>query len=607
MISRRREAKFEVVVEQGGRPNIDGVFPDERLAMERAKYLLSLAKYSVVRVVKVNDAGKEETVFEKAYMGGGKVTTISHIDTAACCSDVLQVYSFDSRMTLLRLFRNYFDDQAVIPAEQLHRYFPLRYFEREATLFNPGLSRLATLQAPTAGVKVFDRQDQLVKLFNEVKALAQHAEDLAPFDEALSRRGVSALLEQAAAERPPEQRDRIVTHAFSTALEPFRDWPQKLKAILRFHVEGEPEAERVVDELLCETVDGREPIKALIGYAPDLSSALLSLLATARGELDDRLPHTNELLDLSNAVAGGTLTRVRTALLNRVQGGLEGSHPLTRSGSAADARALQAIVDRLAAFDGYMGGPPMASALTKRAKMAMGTDGHDLPFEDTVTFLSGRLGGPAARIGYLLDLASSEFGRRRMSHLVQRVADIFGRVKSARELAPAGASLDDMRDGLGKRLRGAGIPRLLADQLIAKIAAIPDDERAFLPLVTTGGETVDLSAPRKTGAKLVLSLGGRRHVLPDEGETLVIGRSHDCQMRLDVASASRRHAVIDVRGGDFVLSDHSRNGTRVLPAGGEGQTLTNGESLPLKGRGEIVIGSSQAGETPARIAFEVRG
>ncbi|HEY0833391.1 MAG TPA: FHA domain-containing protein [Azospirillum sp.] len=601
MIS-RREAKFEVVVEQGGRPNIDGVFPDEKLAMERAKYLLGLAKYSVVRVVKVNQAGKEETLFEKAYMGGGKVTTISHIETAAHCTDVLQVFSFDSRMTLLRLFRAYFDEQAVIPAEQLHRYFPLRYFEREATLFNPGMSRLATLQATAAGVKVFDRQDQLLKMFNDIKGLAQNAGDLAAFDETLMRRGVAALLEQAGAERPPEQRDRIVTHAFSTALESYRDWPAKLKAILRHHVEGEPEAERVIDELLCETVDGREPIKALIGYAPDLSSALLSLLATLRGELDDRLPHTGELLDLSNAIAGGGLTRVTGALLNRVHGGLEGNHPLTRTG--ADAKAFQAIVDRLAAFDGYMGGPPMASALTRRAKVAMGAGGHDLPFEETVTFLAGRLGAPAARIGYLLDLASSEFGRRRMSYLVQRVADIFGRVKTARELAPPGASLDDVRDGLGTRLRAAGIPRLLADQLVARIAAIPDDERAVVPLVTTV-ETVDLAAPRKAVAKLVLSHNGKRHALPDEGEQLVIGRSHECGILLDVASASRRHAIIDVRGEDFVLSDHSRNGTRVL-AGGEGRTLTNGESLPLRGCGEIVIGSPQAGETPARIAFEVR-
>ena len=33
--------------------------------------------------------------------------------------------------------------------------------------------------------------------------------------------------------------------------------------------------------------------------------------------------------------------------------------------------------------------------------------------------------------------------------------------------------MQEVRDGLGRRLRAAGIPRALADGLIAKIAAIP--------------------------------------------------------------------------------------------------------------------------------------
>ncbi len=603
---RRREVKFEVVVEAEGKSSIDGVFADEQEAIGRAKYLLTLAKFSVVRVSRVNQAGREETIFEKKYMGGGKVTTISHIEESAYCSDVLDVFGFDSRMTLLRLFRRYWDEQVVIPAEQLHRYYPLRYFEREATLFNPGLSRLATLQAPRAGVNPFQRQDELALLFTKLKELAQETDVLAPFDKALGSGGVAGLLAEVAAKRPPDERDRLVTHAFSVVLEPARDWQEKVKVLLRYHVDDAPETIAVVDEFLAEMMDGREPIRALIGYAPDLSSALQSLLATVRGDLDDRLPNTDVLLSVSNVMGGGGYERTRAALLNRVQGGLEGNHPLTRTGQAADYRACQALVDQLAGFDGFLGGPPIAAAITLRAKTAFRERDHDLPFEETVQRLCARLGGAAGRIGYLLDLATSPYGRRRISYLVERLNEQFNRVKSAAELAAPGIPVEAIRSGLGRKLRSAGIPRALADALVAKIASIPDSDRVapVTPLVTE--TTVEIRAARlPPRRRLMVSVNGQRFVMPKDTTELVIGRAVDSHVVLDMASASRRHAVVTYQQGEFILSDASRNGTRLLEDNAEPRILEKGQSAPLRSRGEIVIGSPSAGETPVRIAWEV--
>ncbi|MGQ9365999.1 FHA domain-containing protein [Azospirillum sp. A39] len=605
----RRAATYEVVVEQGGRPNIDGVFSDEQPALERARYLLAQAKFSVVRVLRVDAAGREETVFEKAYRGTGKVTAISAIDSAAVCGDVHAVYGFDSRMTLLRLFRAYCDDQTVIPAEQLHRYYPLRYFEREATLFNAGLTRLATLQAPALGLRPHERQDALLRLFAALKDLARDSADLAPFDQALLRHGVAGLLADARARRPEAERDRVVTHAFASLLEPHRDWTAKVAALLHQHDERVAESVAVVDQLLCETIDGREPIRALIGYAPDLGSALLSLVATMTGELDDRLPHTAELLRLSDSLASGGFRHVQEALLNRVRGGLEGRGPLTRTGGAAEGRMFQLLAERLASADGYLGGAGMAAALTQRAKTAFASRGNDLSFEAAVQRLAGWLASPAARIGYLLDLAASPFGRRRMSHLVQLVADIFSELRTVRDLVPDGATIGGVKEGLGRRLRAAGVPRLLTEQLMAKIASLPDDGRSgAVPLLAASVDTIETVAvgaavpPRR----LVLNVGGCHHVLPDDGPALVLGRSRDCQVVLQVPSASRHHATVALEGDRFVLTDASRNGTRVV--GGDGTVvLANGQSMVLEGAGEIVIGSAQAGETPVRIPWEVRG
>jgi len=623
-MSKRREARFEVVVEQGGKPNIDGVFEDEKSATERANFLLRLAKFPVVRVVKVTGTGREETIFQKSSSGGAKLTTISPIETANLCTDVLQVFSFDSRMTLLRLLRGYWDDQGVIPSEQLHRYYPLRYFEREALLFNPAVSRLATIQAPMLGVKPHERYDQITRLFTALKELAQKSDTLAPFDQALMRGGISGLL-LAAVDRPVEERDRIVTHAFATLLEPHREWGAKLTAVLHLHREEDGENTRLVDEFSAEIVDGREPIRALIGYAPDLASALLALLAALRGDLDDRLPHTEPLLALSNALAsdgtGFGFARTREALLHRIRGGLDGLTPLTRSGAASDARAFAAIVDGMIAFDGYMGGPAMAESLTRRGKTVWATGGTDLPFEETMTRLAGRFNTAAGRLGYLLDLGASPYGHKKISVVIQRVADEFNRVKSAAELAAPGASLQEVREGLGRRLRAAGIPRALADGLIAKIAAIPDDQRVSMTgigVVTgmrTGAApharptdmTVDMQAPPAPALRLTLSYQGRTVAVPDAGGDLVIGRGADCGIMLDHASASRRHALVRLRDGVFTLEDLSRNGTRLVPQAGEQRLLKMGDVAPLSGRGEIVIGSLDLGEHPARIAWSVAG
>jgi len=621
MMSRRRDVKFEVVVEQGGKPNIDGVFDDEKAAMDRAAYLLRLAKFPVVRVQKVNQAGKEEIIFQKAAAGGGKNTTISHIDDANLCDGVLQVFSFDSRKVLLRLLRGYWDEQVVIPAEQLHRYYPLRYFEREALLFNPAISRLARLQAPLLGMKPFDRQDQLLRLFNGLKELAQASAALAPVDQTLARGGVSGLL-AATLEHPPEARDRLVTHAFSAALEPCRDWSSKVITILRFHEEGDAENGRLIDEFLTETLDGREPVRALIGYAPDLGTALQSLLATVHGDLDDRLPFTDELLDLSNTLGGGGFPETRAALLRRIQGGLSGLTPLTRTTDTAEGKSFQAIVERLVGFDGFLGGPGMAEALVRRGKMVWSTGGQDAPFDATVQRLAGRLPMPAQRIGFLLDLATSSFGRHKISVLIRQVAGEFERIGSASELAAPGVSVEDVRGGLGRRLRAAGIPRALAEGLIAKIAAIPDEQRSLsTPLLgaprngasvqtagaetVTAAETVDVRAPKATKPQLVLSHGGQTHAISDDGAELSIGRSSQCRIVLDIASASRRHATVTQRDDGFVLESQGRNGTGVVVPGGESRVLEQGQSMPLPPCGEIVIGSAELGEQPARIAWEI--
>lgn len=70
----------------------------------------------------------------------------------------------------------------------------------------------------------------------------------------------------------------------------------------------------------------------------------------------------------------------------------------------------------------------------------------------------------------------------------------------------------------------------------------------------------------------------------------VIGRSPSCDLVVDDAYASRRHASIECRRGKFFVLDHSTNGTYVGKSDGE-VTLLRREALQLEGAGFLSLGS----------------
>ena len=471
----KKHARYEVVAEQAGHASIDGIFETEREAVERATYLLSLAKFTRVQVVQVAKH-TQTVVFERASQAGGAgVVGITAIEDAHFCTDVLDVYGHPSRMTLLRLTRRHADRQIAIPCETLHDYLALRLIEREGMLLNSGIARLARVQSRENATVAAERERELGALWLRLKQLAQTSDSLAGYGKLLIQKGLGALQEQVASTCAPAECDRVVSYAFARLLEGHRDWGTKTRALIRVLEEDDGDATGIawVDQVLAETIDGRDPIKVLIGYSPDLGSALGSLLATLNGRLDDRHPFTPVLMDLSNALARWHLPEVEAALLRRVATGLSGSQPLTKEGPIADAAALRRIVAGLACFSGFRGGPEMSQALLRRAKTALRFGEADLPFETAVQQLCGSIKGPGAQIGFLLDLAETELGRQKGVFLFGSLSRIFSRLRSARDLAPAHVPAEDIRRELGGRLRRAGIPRDLADQLMYKISSLP--------------------------------------------------------------------------------------------------------------------------------------
>jgi len=216
-----------------------------------------------------------------------------------------------------------------------------------------------------------------------------------------------------------------------------------------------------------------------------------------------------------------------------------------------------------------------------------------LPFEAAVDRLCAALSVPSARIAYMLDLASTPFGKSRASALIDRVGSVLTHVSSITETAPPGTPPVEARRSLERRLRDAGVPRAAADTLIRRVAGMPDDAEAV---------TLDRSAT----AGLVLHVGDRALDVPRDGSEFVLGREHGCHARIEEPSVSRRHAAIVFRDGEYHLVDTSRNGTTVILADGRAVYLASGESLPLTdAAGEIRVVPDEKGPPRVRVTWRL--
>ena len=118
-------------------------------------------------------------------------------------------------------------------------------------------------------------------------------------------------------------------------------------------------------------------------------------------------------------------------------------------------------------------------------------------------------------------------------------------------------------------------------------ARIPDDEHGQTMIYSTSARTGQPleEAHTRRAARALLAVDGRRLIVPPGGGT--IGRSRDCDIVLDDAGASRRHAEIRPHAEGWALRDlDSTNGVRV-----NGRPIHGAQ--PLRQGDRVEIGSTE--------------
>jgi adenylate cyclase len=104
---------------------------------------------------------------------------------------------------------------------------------------------------------------------------------------------------------------------------------------------------------------------------------------------------------------------------------------------------------------------------------------------------------------------------------------------------------------------------------------------------------------------LVLVHHGRKWLFDESVQTVSLGRHPTCDLVIEDRRASRNQAVIERRNPNWVIVDHSTNGTHVVFASGDDVHLHHSE-LILHGKGHLAFGPSDDEAEPEVVKFSLK-
>ncbi|WP_295006620.1 FHA domain-containing protein [uncultured Dechloromonas sp.] len=123
------------------------------------------------------------------------------------------------------------------------------------------------------------------------------------------------------------------------------------------------------------------------------------------------------------------------------------------------------------------------------------------------------------------------------------------------------------------------------------------------PVALEDGAAARHSPP--AGSSIVLRQGDRTFVFDNRQHVIAIGRDMACDLPINSAKVSRKHARIIYRLGNYVLIDMSTNGTYLYPDGGSASRIQK-NMIVLSGKGRIGFGLTWEAGSPHSFEFELK-
>jgi hypothetical protein len=438
--------RYEVYGHDGRRWLIDCVRDSRAAALMRCEELAedTRAAFNLLQVV---DAGRsdgcERVIHEQAvHRKQASRPRMQTVKDASYCEQLVDYYALHARLVVGRLLRPFLDDERVTALELLHDYTRLRRLMRDDRLYPLALNHVASLQARMADRPAADRRAEIDRAVQQIIERARGGHAYAGLSRALAAGGLPAACAALPADATPEQTRLYLSAAIARLLRDQADWPDKLTALLDLvaRADGSEAGCALVDEAVAEILQSADAVETLLGHAPSLADRVIARIRLARGELHmagDRPPAARtgagagaeaDAPDLAQRLsrafvqAPAIWQQAPRTLMHQAESVLHGTRPLANQ-ATQEAEAFERVVAALHGVGGLAGGPETADAVTRRARLVYGDAFENLPPRPSVEKVADLLSPRAARIGYLLALAASPFGRKYAHVMVAVLTD----------------------------------------------------------------------------------------------------------------------------------------------------------------------------------------
>lgn len=183
--------------------------------------------------------------------------------------------------------------------------------------------------------------------------------------------------------------------------------------------------------------------------------------------------------------------------------------------------------------------------------------------------------------------------------------NIAARVASFARIDEIAATHDAVQSlSSGFQNRATFIDRIDVKGIVEPVSIYNMAWKASEESATVVARSVTRERSKLKAGTLKLQLAGSAVVVDGEQQSINIGRANDASLPVNNEHASRYHAVIEWRQGQFLLTDQSTNGTYIRKEGRNPLFLRR-ESTVLEGKGTIGVGILPELDKTAAIDFDV--
>ncbi|OSQ30007.1 hypothetical protein [Thalassospira sp. MCCC 1A03138] len=400
---------FEVRVQRGDRWIIHSTFDVEREALSEAEKLLK-TKVSAVRVVRdwerAGGRHVEKVILEKAGSSDGddQDVRISHIDDAPLCDSDGDLMQFESRATINRLLRKYFDHEILTPSEVMYNYQNLRKLMFHDTLMPTAVDKVAGIHArATDG----DHMAAMDKIHGAIDQLAARAREVEKVDlPAFENTTISEVRDEIRRLKLAEDTDFLTMVAFTRALSANRSWVGKLDLALQVKGDEKDEAARkILDDVVTDILGSPVALKELLGSSSSFGEAIILHIDLAMGRARGNSGAADDVLELLNPLFGsGLLSDAQSAMFDYIVRELRSPNTLINRENAPD--PMVGILDRLISEKGVSYDGPMVAALAERGARIRNIGGPRALIEG-VAEITERLRANWRKMSWLLAVVNS--------------------------------------------------------------------------------------------------------------------------------------------------------------------------------------------------------